>query len=263
MPARRSNVVRVEALKGRVVVTRESGKNAKLAGMVEAAGLESLEMPLIETVVGPDRALLPTVMREETFDWVVLTSPEAAAVFVEGWIAAKKPNVNVAVVGQGTAEALHGTGVEVQFVPPLAHAVSFSAELPLPEGRPATILYPSSALAATTLQAGLEARGCIVKRLNTYSTVKVTSVPSDVLSLATTSDVVTIGSPSAVKAWVHVAGMEVAADIPLACIGETSAIAAKKLGLSQVFYPEAPGMEGWMDAIREALEAKATAGSVP
>jgi uroporphyrinogen-III synthase len=58
MPARRSNVVRVEALKGRVVVTRESGKNAKLAGIVEAAGLESLEMPLIETVVGPDRSVV-------------------------------------------------------------------------------------------------------------------------------------------------------------------------------------------------------------
>jgi len=246
----------------RVVVTRESGKNGKLSSMLEAAGLESLEMPLVETVPGPDRARLSAVLAEEEFDWVVITSPEAAAVFLEGWRAAGQPAVHVAVVGIGTADALQGSGVEVQFVPPLAHAVSFSAELPLPEGRPATILYPSSAIAATTLQDGLEARGCIVTRLNTYNTVKVSEVPADLLKLAAASDVITIGSPSAVKAWVTIAGQEVAERIPVACIGETSAKAASKLGLPQIHYPEEPGMDGWMEAVHEALEAKTAAGSM-
>lgn len=65
------------------------------------------------------RALLPSVLTEEQFDWVVITSPEAAAVFLEGWRTAGEPDVHVAVVGKGTADALQGSGLEVQFVPPL------------------------------------------------------------------------------------------------------------------------------------------------
>lgn len=57
------------------------------------------------------------------FDWVCITSPEAASVFLEGWRAAGRPPVRLAVVGAGTAKtfeeaAASGAGSpEVQFVP--------------------------------------------------------------------------------------------------------------------------------------------------
>ena len=52
-----------------------------------------LEMPLVETIPGPDRDQLPAVLQEGAFDWVVITSPEAAAVFLKGWEAAGQPEV--------------------------------------------------------------------------------------------------------------------------------------------------------------------------
>ncbi|KAK8966250.1 hypothetical protein KSP40_PGU015091 [Platanthera guangdongensis] len=39
----------------------------------------------------------------------------------------------------------------------------------------------------------------------------------------------------------------------VACIGQTTALAAKRLGLKNVYYPDNPGLEGWVDSILEAL----------
>ena len=96
------------------VVTREKGKNDKLVALLEVqgapppsvhgtestphpltvttvwdrrvrsqeAGIASVELPLIEHCDGEDRVRLPTVLRQEKFDYVAVTSPEAAHVFL-------------------------------------------------------------------------------------------------------------------------------------------------------------------------------------
>eukprot|EP00959_Pyramimonas_sp_CCMP1952_P183728 3841699-Pyramimonas_sp.AAC.1 len=40
-----------------------------------------------------------------------------------------------------------------------------------------------------------------------------------------------------------------------ACIGETSAAACKKNGIPNVFFPEKPGIDGWVDSVLEALQS--------
>ena len=74
-----------------MVLTREAGKNGKLQAMLAARGVHVLELPLVETAPGPDRDALPGMLRAGGFDWAVITSPEAAAVFLEGWRAAGCP----------------------------------------------------------------------------------------------------------------------------------------------------------------------------
>ena len=46
------------------------------------------------------------MLRDNRFDWVTITSPEAATVFREGWLAADQPPVQIAAVGTGTGKAL-------------------------------------------------------------------------------------------------------------------------------------------------------------
>ena len=60
---------------------------------LQQQGVRVLEMPLVETIPGPDRDQLPAVLQEGAFDWVIITSPEAAAVFLKGWEAAGQPAV--------------------------------------------------------------------------------------------------------------------------------------------------------------------------
>jgi hypothetical protein len=68
-------------------------------------------------------------------------------------------------------------------------------------------------------QAGLSARGFVVRRLNTYNTVPVESLPQPALKAAKAAAVVAFASPSAVKAWMACIGGQDVADVAIACIG--------------------------------------------
>lgn len=245
----------VSAIRRTVVLTRERGKNEKLRREVEKRGWNAVEMPLVKAVDGPDVRRLPNALLEMKADWVVLTSPEAATVFLNGWREAGEPDVRVAAVGQGTAEIFEQQE-EIRlvpaFVPSVANAKHFSAELPGPAG---TVLYPASVKARTELEDGLHARGFAVERLNTYNTVTDVSHSKELVDTALTADAVTFASPSAVKAWVEIIQgvSRMSPTQVVACIGETSAKACKKLGLKNVYFPEEPGVAGWANSIEEGL----------
>jgi uroporphyrinogen-III synthase len=50
--------------------------------------------------------------RHQDFDWVCITSPESASVFLEGWRAAGRPPVRVAVVGEGTGRVFEAAAAD-------------------------------------------------------------------------------------------------------------------------------------------------------
>ncbi|KAK9840769.1 hypothetical protein WJX81_003555 [Elliptochloris bilobata] len=243
-----------------VVLTREAGKNGKLLAMLAARGVPALELPLVETAPGPDRDRLPAVLGTGRFDWAVITSPESAAVFLEGWRSAGCPQVRIAVVGVGTGGVLRAAPeaarLDIAFTPSKADAVHLAAELPLGEGQPsARVLYSASSKAGSDLQAGLAERGADVVRLNTYSTLPVSSLAPAALEQARHARVVAFASPSAVKAWLKLAG-DGARHCSAACIGSTSARAAERLGFERVYFPDAPGLEGFVASIMDALDSK-------
>lgn len=93
-----------------VVVTREKGKNGKLMKALQQRGISVLELPLVETAEGPDRQLLPSALQEQEYDWVIVTSPESASVFLEGWRSASKPAVSSLTVRRITP--LHVEGLQ-------------------------------------------------------------------------------------------------------------------------------------------------------
>ncbi|CAE6930529.1 UROS [Symbiodinium sp. CCMP2456] len=103
---------------------------------------------------------------------------------------------------------------------------------------------------------GLEARGFVVDRLNTYTTQPVLKHSAEDLALMEQSSVATFGSPSAVRAWAQATETRPIA----ACIGGTSRDAAEEAGFDQILCPEKPGIPGWAEvtvqAIRQVLEAR-------
>ncbi|KAI8107154.1 hypothetical protein M9434_001799 [Picochlorum sp. BPE23] len=240
-----------------VILTREKGKNDIVRDLLEVRGIQCMEVPMVETEKGPDAELLPRALQNERFDWVCITSPEAATVFIEGWKEAGKPDVRIAVVGKGTGKVLEDTceeALQPQFVPSVANAEHFGPELPTLAGGNGVILYPSSAKASTILQDGLEARGFKVIRMNTYNTATVKHVEDSTLRRARSARVVAVASPSALKAWVHHVGHDATRAMTVAAIGSTSARAAEKLGLERVLFPEEPGIETFVETIEMALQ---------
>ncbi|XP_010472682.1 PREDICTED: uroporphyrinogen-III synthase, chloroplastic isoform X1 [Camelina sativa] len=244
-----------------VVVTRERGKNKQIIKALEKHGISSLELPLIQHAQGPDFHRLASVLSDKSFDWIIITSPEAGSVFLEAWKAASYPKVQIGVVGAGTArvfeEARQSTEglLHVAFTPSKATGKVLASELPEKVGKRSSVLYPASLKAGNDIEEGLSNRGFEVTRLNTYTTVPVHNVDTVLLKEALSAPVLSVASPSAIRAWLNLIQNDEQWSNHVACIGETTASAARRLGLKNVYYPEAPGLEGWVESIMEALVA--------
>ncbi|RWR84119.1 uroporphyrinogen-III synthase, chloroplastic isoform X2 [Cinnamomum micranthum f. kanehirae] len=179
------------------------------------------------------------LLQDTAFDWIVITSPEAASIFLDAWKAAGTPNVRIGVVGAGTerifeeVKRLRGGSPKVAFLPSKDWAFSFyyhrgndilfsyfpavgkvlASELPKYQNKICTVLYPASAKAGNEIgmfiasvlryfvagEEVLSGRGFVVTRLNTYSTVPVRDVNLTVLTQALSAPVIAVASPSAVR----------------------------------------------------------------
>ncbi len=285
-----------------IALTREEGNNDKLkkeltkllllnehdddtnndASPITDETTTIVELPCIAHADGEDLPRLEETLRHRNFDYIVVTSPEAARVLATAYLVVANDNNDfddddnsnaskalaaskVAAVGKATRETLEKLGIPVDFCPTKATAQTLVEELPAVvdqqdnNGRPATVLYPASARAATTLQDGLEAsKRFVVTRLNTYDTT--TAVWTDEQKeMASHVSVVCFGSPSAVEAWLL--NSDNNRNILAACIGETSAAACREFQFPEenIFFPEKPGIPGWAQAVNNALQSLSAA----
>jgi len=243
-----------------VTLTREDGKNEKLRNKIRDDNhlqnqIDLLELPCIEHAEGPDYNRLSSTLASKQWDYVAITSPEAANVLVSVWDDVRANPPPVVAVGKATKEKLKDAGIPVTFVPSKATAATLAKELELLDGeQPTSVLYPASAKAKKTLENGLLSRGFDVTRINTYDTVTASWL-DDQRESSERVQVACFASPSAVKGWLK--NTEHNTRVFAACIGETSASACKELGWKdeQIFFPEAPGLEGWIEAIQKATKA--------
>lgn len=263
-----------------VALTREEGKNDKLRTQIQLdddlrTKLNLLELPCIAHASGPDYDKLPSVLASQRWDYVTVTSPEAAKVLVSVWEETLFDNYPppplVAAVGKATEKALVDAGIPVAFCPTKATAATLVVELELKEPNitpnnqndtateslPTTVLYPASVRAQETLATGLSERGFDVTRLNTYDTVTASWTDAQKTS-ASHVQVACFASPSSVKGWFQNTNQNT--NVWAACIGETSARACRELGWKEerIIYPDKPGLEGWVRAIEEAAEVAAS-----
>ena len=238
-----------------MALTREEGKNDKLRIELEEKMKDKIvvkELPCIAHADGDDfDALEPTLVGTE-WDYVAVTSPEAARVLAKAWNEHKN-DISVVAVGKATQATLEKLGINVDFCPSKATAATLVKELPA-KGETTTLLYPASAKAASTLEDGLTERGFDVTRLNTYDTVTATW-NDDQKDTASSVNVACFGSPSSVEGWLL--NTDDNKKVLAACIGETSAKACRKHKWPEerIFYPEKPGIAGWADSVKEALES--------
>eukprot|EP00166_Cyanidium_caldarium_P005874 ctg_748.g265 len=248
---------RLEATLARIALTRERGKNVKLATALRSRWphLSLHELPCIEHATTAELEHLRAHLQanrtpdDSTTEWILITSPEAAKVFLSVCPGTLRPYHRVAAVGGATADALRTGGIAPDFVPSKATGACLARELPVEEA--ARVLYPASVRASNDIETGLRARRPDLPflRINAYDTVEAPWSELEWQRARHEVDVVTFASPSAVQVWAARIGVQQAA----ACIGETSAQAASRGGFTRVYCPEAPGMDGWIGAIEQAM----------
>ncbi len=222
-----------------VVLTRDQKKDRPLARRLEEAGVPYVGVPLLKHAPGPDHAKLPHLLREG-WDWVMVTSPTAAAFVLAAWEKAGKPDVRAAAIGEGTARVLQAGGMPVSHTSSKAYGSHLASGL----GSPGRVLWPTSTLAGGEMEKNLTRRGFTLTRLDVYLTLP-RELSEDEKRTLTTATVAALASPSAVRAW---AGATRARP-PTAAIGRVSAQAAIDAGFEQVWFPDNPGIEGWAGVI--------------
>lgn len=243
------------ALTLRIALTREAGKNEKIknailshpllsSGTFPGVGFEVIELPCIEHATGSDYDAFINLIQEhdnnnlaEKFDYIVITSPEAAKVLSKALEEVGRDNIDtksnlpkIAAVGKATRQVLEKEGFSVDFVPSKANGETLAIELPFTSLSPSSsdddsssnmcnVLYPCSQQAADTIPHYLQnerddgdGKKFQVTRMNTYDTVSAIFTEEQLDSYFRGEgeeynnkkiDIACFGSPSQVQGWLE------------------------------------------------------------
>jgi uroporphyrinogen III methyltransferase/synthase len=232
----------------RIVVTRPREQATELAERLERLGAVVSVVPLIE--IGPTedpRALDAALDDPGSYDWIVFTSANGVAAVAERlWVSLE--GLRVAAVGPATAAAVRALGIEPAFVPGRFGADDIADGLGPLDG--AQVLLPQADIADPGLAEELRARGATVNAVAAYRTVEIEPAMSGILPLRV-ADAIVLASPSAARSLAALsASLEGVRDRPLvACIGPTTARAARGAGLPVGLVADEASAEGIIDAL--------------
>jgi uroporphyrinogen-III synthase len=213
----------------RILITREHAE--PLATRLADAGFGSIHLPLIRLVGtgAPPPEGLP--------DTVLVTSP-AAPRFAQG-LADQLCRARVVAVGEATAEALRGVGVDPWGV---GDAGGIAALEMLDSGSAAVCWFVGAEKPSADLDVAMAAEGIV--RWAVYRTER-TVVDASALMQADVA-AITFTSGSAVAAYVAAAGIP---DSPVVVLGQATAGAAEALGVRVTAIAASPTLGSLVDAV--------------
>jgi len=192
-----------------VAVTRPGDTPGRLGQLLRRGGAVVTHWPCIRFEVPVDPEPLANAARAyASYDWIAVTSPRAARLWLEAVAAAidtpAGPPPAAAAAGPATAAVLRDAGWAVRHVAETYSAAGllevFAAAGDAPGAR---ILFPCSDRADDELPEGLRRLGADVARVTAYRTVATPPDPAEVLSAARSGRVgaVTFTSPSTVESF--------------------------------------------------------------
>lgn len=237
----------------KVLITRSSEGNQRLASLLRESGHEPLRLDLLRFKKPRDWKLIDTRLnRLLNYSWVLLTSATGAGIFSERLTSLRLPKYwepppRVGAVGEATAKALRDNGLRVDFVPTSYLTSVLGRELP--GGGRVLLLRAKGADGA--LSEELDKRGFAVDEVPIYETE---TKPLRMMELVEQTDAVIFGSPSAVKALCSQVPPEALGRLvrkPAACVGPVTGRAAKAWGFIKILQPEKHTFEELVGTLAE------------
>lgn len=270
----------------RVLLTRAHSPSAPdpFGLAIEALGVELVPAPLTRTRVDEDerrRALqdLAAVAAPDTGGdsrapeaWILLTSPRTLRVLAGdapeslGRLlgAARERGARIGTVGEATARAVSGLGIECDLIgggsgADLARSLGRPGPGSADRGAPATILMPRSASGDPALATGLTRAGWRVVERPIYDTLPLEGEADERVRDAWTDPgllAAVITAPSSLRALLRLLG-PAPRGLPLVALGRTSAAACAELAPDfPVLTAGAPTPNAVADALSALLHAR-------
>lgn len=261
----------MNALHGlRVVNTRSVEQAAELNELLRDAGAIPLPYPCIAIAPAETVADFDRILTSETFDWICLTSQNAAEMLA---IRARAMGLHrdrltaprYAVVGSATAAALkRHLDIDASFKPETFDADSMVRDCPIQPGE--RVLMPVSNLASTEPAEFLTTHGAEVTRMIVYhTTVGRGGVDAGTLLKDGAVGAITFTSPSAVSGFVtrmkrEEGNLDDTRQVPIACIGPHTRNRAISEGMLRAFCPDEHTMHGLLNALNDVVTSKRQGG---
>ena len=237
----------------KIVVTRPLTASARLVKLLTARGATAIECPLIR-IEYRDPDAWPADASD--YDWAVFTSLHAVRGF---WRTVRKHGRDarflgcskIAAVGPKTAAELLRVGLVPDLVPTEFRAATLIREMAEQVGG-GRVFFPCGTLARDELTLGLRAAGAIVDEFRVYDTLPTPPTGRARDAIARGVDAVLLYSPSGVRSLVD--GSVDLKNAAVACIGPTTADAARAAGYRVDVVPEEYSDDGMMRALEVHLE---------
>jgi hydroxymethylbilane synthase len=264
-PVRGAPLAAAAPLRGlRVLVTRAREQADDLCRMLAAAGAVPVVVPLIRIASLDDTAELDAAIGNlATFDWLVFASRNGVEYFMNR-LEAMRPGSRwdparllVAAVGPGTAAALTGRGVRMDFIPEIHTGVALARGLAAREKEKidgARILMPRALDGREDAAALLRQSGAVVHDVPAYRTESCAPSETELAALEQKVDAVLFSSSSAVSAWCDAALpggtlADASRGAVIACIGPSTASTARSRGLQVEVEAASHTSEGLVSAL--------------
>ena len=246
-------MTRDRPLAGRsVVVTRAAEQAGPFVASLRNLGAVVVEVPVIRIAAPEDggAALSARVRDLASYDWVVLTSPNAAERFFRAVdeSAIGQPDLKIACVGPGTATVVSDVGRTVELVADRAVGEGLVESFPLGSGR---VLAPRAAIARSVVPDGLRARGWTVDEVVAYRTEPV-PLDSAVRVAVGEADAIAFTSSSTVRAFVSSLGTDAMPPIVVSIGPETTATLIEH-GIRPFRTADPHTLDGLLRALVESL----------
>jgi uroporphyrinogen-III synthase len=238
-------------LAGRTVaVTRAAEQAGPLVTRLEALGALVFEVPLIAIADPLDggAALRAAVAALDTYDWVVLTSPNAARRFLDA-VGSGPVSPRIAAVGPGTAQVVLDRGRGVDLIPQRAIGEGLVEAFARGPGR---VLFPRAEVARAVVAEGLADKGWTVDVVDAYRTVPAPVTPDHVKALLTADVVVLTSSSTATATASALAG---AAPQRVVSMGIATTLTANNIGLPVAITADPSTIDGLLAACIAAVRS--------
>ncbi len=260
----------------RVLNTQPSPEAGTLSGRLRALGAEPLELPTTQVAPVTDSSLLDSAINalcpeessntgrnNQSYDWIILTSPNSASFFINrlfalGQDVRRLAGVKLAVADRYTAETLLEYGLVADLIPiadtvwEIASAIGERPNQHVLLLGSQTLLSDSSA--TTELANALSARNTSVETVASYT---IQPVKPDPVSLSALLDcdvnvatfVDPLGFTSLAKMLNNQSVVEVLSPLTVACIDSNTAEVASALGVRVDLIAETNTIEGLIDTL--------------
>jgi len=249
-------MVHMPLLNKRIVVTRTEEQSVGIVSMLREAGATVLLVPTIKIVYAQLSAEDATCVSSfYKYDVAIFPSANSVRHFFTriplGKHSAAKPYI--VAIGKKTADAIAEFGITADFIPGKFTSDELMKSLSEFEWKGKKVLIPAGNLSNNEIAEFVESKGAMADKIVVYDTLPNDSIDEVMESQVRPGqfDMIIFYSPSQVKYFINIFGLDILKEKQIAVIGPTTKKAVEHHGLNVSIIPDNSTTEDLISCILE------------